>query len=156
MPMSDAPKPAIVVSACLLGVRCNHKGEASPSAAAAALRSTHRLIPVCPETAGGLPTPRPAAERQPDGLVCTGAGADVTDAYERGARHAVALAVAAGAERAVLKARSPSCGCGQIYDGSFSRTLVAGDGVTASALKAAGVEVVTEEDVARESAADDR
>jgi uncharacterized protein YbbK (DUF523 family) len=150
MPMSDASKPAIVVSACLLGVRCNHKGEASPSDAVVALRSTHRLIPVCPETAGGLPTPRPAAERQPDGRVGTGAGADVTDAYERGARHAVALAAAAGAERAVVKARSPSCGCGQIYDGSFSRTLVAGDGVTAAALKAAGLDVATEEEVARE------
>jgi uncharacterized protein YbbK (DUF523 family) len=147
--MSEEPKPAIVVSACLLGVHCNHKGDASPSDAVAALRTSHRLIPVCPEAAGGLPTPRPAAERQPDGHVRTGDGVDVTDAYERGARHAVALAAAAGAELAVLKARSPSCGCGEVYDGSFTRTRTAGDGVTAQALKAAGLDVVNEEDVAR-------
>ena len=73
--------------------------------------------------------------------------ADVTDAYVRGAAHAVRLAMAAGVDAAVLKARSPSCGCGQIYDGTFTRTKVDGDGVTAEALRRAGVDVVSEEDV---------
>jgi uncharacterized protein YbbK (DUF523 family) len=71
----------------------------------------------------------------------------VSDFYARGAAQAVALARASGATRAVLKARSPSCGCHQVYDGSFSRTLRAGEGVTASALRAAGLEVLSEEDL---------
>ncbi len=142
----SAPTPAIVVSACLLGVRCNHRGAASPSEAVMKLRDTHRVVGICPETAGGLPTPRPAAELQPDGRVVTADGVDVTDAYERGASAAVALARAIGAERAILKARSPSCGCAQIYDGTFTRTLHDGEGVTARALREAGLAVTSEED----------
>ena len=140
-------KPVLVVSACLLGVRCNHRGDANPSAAVAALAATHRLIGVCPETAGGLATPRPAAERQPDGTVRTVDGADVTAAFARGAEATVALARGVGAAGAVLKARSPSCGPGQIYDGSFAKVRVAGDGVTAAALRAAGVALRSEEDL---------
>lgn len=137
----------LIVSACLLGVRCNHVGGASPSGAVVALGRDRRLIPVCPETAGGLPTPRPAAEIQPSGRVVTAGGDDVTDAYARGAAHTVRLARAAGAAGAVLKARSPSCGCHQVYDGSFSRARVPGEGVTARALRSAGVPVCDEEDV---------
>jgi uncharacterized protein YbbK (DUF523 family) len=139
--------PVILVSACLLGVECNYRGLASRSSAVAALGAEARLIPVCPEVAGGLPTPRAAAEIQPDGRVCTADGVDVSDFYARGAAQAVAVAEACGATRAVLKARSPSCGCHQVYDGSFSRTLRAGEGVTAAALRAAGVEVLSEEDL---------
>jgi uncharacterized protein YbbK (DUF523 family) len=149
MPMTEgtARRPAILVSACLLGVRCNHVGGASPSGAAQALAADHELVAFCPETVGGLPTPRPAAERQPDGRVRTADGIDVTDAYRRGAEAAVAMARAVSASRAVLKARSPSCGCHQVYDGSFTRTVVEGDGVTAEALRAAGLEVLSEEDL---------
>jgi uncharacterized protein YbbK (DUF523 family) len=136
-----------VVSACLLGVRCNHRGEASPSDAVAALASTHRLFPICPETVGGLPTPRVAAELQPDGRVVDADGDDVTVAYERGAAATARLAATIGAEQAVLKARSPSCGCHEVYDGSFTRTRVPGEGVTARALREAGVVVLSEEDV---------
>jgi uncharacterized protein YbbK (DUF523 family) len=131
----------------LVGVRCNHRGEASQSEAVVALGATHRLVPVCPEVVGGLPTPRPAAERQSDGAVRTSDGTDVTEWYRRGAAHAVRLAAAVGAERAVLKARSPSCGCRGIYDGTFTRTLASGVGVTAQALRDAGLEVVSEEEV---------
>jgi uncharacterized protein YbbK (DUF523 family) len=139
---------SVVVSACLLGVPCTHDGSGRPSPAVVALGATHRLVPVCPETAGGLPTPRPAAERSAvDGRVRTADGADVTDAYRRGARQAVALAIASGATAAVLKARSPSCGCHEIYDGSFTRTRVSGEGVTAQALREAGLHVVSEEDL---------
>ena len=140
------PTP-VLVSACLAGVCCNHLGRASPSKALAELGRTHRLVPICPEVAGGLPVPRPAAEIQPDGRVVTDAGDDVTEAYARGAAAAVALAGAVGARRAVLKARSPSCGCHEVYDGTFTRTRVAGEGVTAAALRAAGVEVESEEDL---------
>jgi len=144
----------LLVSACLLGVACNHEGGANTSEAVVALRRGHRLVPVCPETAGGLPTPRARSERGADGRVRNADGDDVTEWYTRGAAHAVRLAAAVGASRAVLKARSPSCGCGRVYDGTFTRTMVDGDGVTAAALKAAGVEVMTEEDVARGDGSD--
>jgi uncharacterized protein YbbK (DUF523 family) len=148
-PASAAARPPVLlVSACLLGVACNHRGRSGPSAAVRDLESGARLIPVCPEVAGGLATPRPAAELQPDGRIRTESGEDVTDAYLRGAAHAVDLARAAGATRAVLKARSPSCGCHQVYDGSFTGTLRPGVGLTAAALMAAGVDVVSDEDVA--------
>jgi uncharacterized protein YbbK (DUF523 family) len=140
-------RPALIVSACLLGVACNHKGGSSPSQAVRALGGGHRLVAVCPEVAGGLPTPRPAAERGADSRVRTAEGADVTWFYERGAAHAVALAEATSAAGAVLKARSPSCGSHEIYDGSHSRTLVPGSGVTAAALRRAGVSVCSEEDL---------
>jgi len=125
-------RPAILVSACLLGVRCNHRGEANPSDVVRALASRYRLIPVCPETMGGLATPRPAAEAHSDGRVVTDGGVDVTDAFVRGARATVALAAATSATDAVLKARSPSCG---------------EEGVTTVALRTAGVRVRSEEDV---------
>ena len=145
---------AIVVSACLLGVPCNHMGEGSPSEAVKALASSARLVPICPEVAGGLPVPRAAAELQPSGRVVTETGEDVTASYERGAAAAVALARAVGAAEAVLKARSPSCGCRQVYDGSFSRVLVEGEGVAAAALRRSGVRVRSEEDVAAGTPAD--
>jgi len=143
---SGEERPALLVSACLLGTRCNHEAAHSRRPQVEALGATYRLIPVCPEACGGLPTPRPAAEITGD-RVTNAEGEDVTDAYARGARAAVDLARATGARRAVLKARSPSCGSAQIYDGTFSRTLRPGAGVTAAALRAAGVEVASEEDV---------
>lgn len=145
MPLDDR-RDVIVVSACLLDVKCNHRGLSSPSVAVQRLAEKYRLIPVCPETMGGLATPRPAAELQPDGSVRTAEGTDVTDAYRRGAAATVALARAVGARRAVLKARSPSCGCDQVYDGSFSRALRPGEGVTAAALREAGLDVSSDED----------
>jgi uncharacterized protein YbbK (DUF523 family) len=157
--MADEGKPALLVSACLLGVECNHEGRGSPRAVIDELAKHYRLVPVCPEVLGGLPTPRAAAELQGgDGAdVVAGAagarvvnieGVDVTAAYRRGAEAAVAVAGAVGAERAVLKARSPSCGSSAVYDGTFRRRLVAGQGVTAAALAAAGLEVGSEEDAA--------
>jgi len=140
-----APRPAILVSSCLLGVRCNHRGAASPSSAALQLSDRFRVIAVCPETMGGLATPRPAAQRTSDGRVLTADGADVTAAYDRGAQAVVELARVTGAQEAVLKARSPSCGCHQVYAGD---ALVDGDGVTAEALRAIGVRLRSEEDLA--------
>ena len=144
-PQGDAAP--ILVSACLLGVACNHLAEGRPVPAVAALAATRRVIPVCPEVAGRLPTPRPAAEVGEGGRVRTESGQDVTGLYQRGAAHAVAVARAAGVERAVLKARSPSCGCHEIYDGTHRRLLVPGEGVTAAALRSSGIEVISEEDL---------
>jgi uncharacterized protein YbbK (DUF523 family) len=139
----------VLVSACLLGVGCTHDGGHELRPAVVSLGETYRLVPVCPETVGGLPTPRPRAELAADGRVRTADGTDLTDAYGRGAVHAVQLAAGTGACRAVLKARSPSCGCHEVYDGSFTRRRVPGAGITAAALRRAGVDVVDEEDVAR-------
>jgi len=148
VPTGPDPEAALLVSACLLGVPCNHRGEANASPAVVALGRTRRLVPVCPETMGGLPTPREPAEQRGDGSVVTEAGRDVTAAFARGADAVVALASAIEATEAVLKARSPSCGCDGVYDGTFTRTLRAGQGVAAVALIAAGVTVCSEEDVA--------
>jgi uncharacterized protein YbbK (DUF523 family) len=140
-------KPSILVSACLLGVACNHRGEGRAHPAVLALGASARLIGVCPEVAGGLPTPRAAAEIGSDGRVRTAAGEDVTDLYARGADHAVAVARTAGVKRAVLKARSPSCGSREIYDGTYQSILTPGEGITTAALRQAGIEVVSEEDL---------
>jgi uncharacterized protein YbbK (DUF523 family) len=150
-------RPALVVSACLLGVACNHEGRGSFRSVVQELEKRYRLVPVCPEVLGGLSTPRPAAEISggdgPDVLagraqVVNVNGGDVSGAYRRGADAAVQVARAGGATRAVLKTRSPSCGSGQIYDGTFSRRLVEGQGVTAAALRAAGLEVCSDEEAA--------
>ena len=156
--MADDGKPPLLISACLLGVACNHEGRGSWRAVVDELAKEYRLVPVCPEVLGGLPTPRAAAElRGGDGeavmanaevRVVNVEGEDVTAAYRRGAEAAVAVARAVGAQRAVLKARSPSCGSSAVYDGTFSRRLVPGRGVTAAALAAAGLEVGSEEDAA--------
>jgi uncharacterized protein YbbK (DUF523 family) len=143
--MSDS-RPALLVSACLLGTCCNHEGRHSQRAQVEALASEYRLVPICPEVAGGLTTPRPAAEIRGDTVV-NADGDDVTVEYERGAGAAVELAMAVGAARAVLKARSPSCGAHAVYDGTFTRTLRDGQGITAAALCAAGIDVVSEEDL---------
>ena len=102
------------------------------------------LIPVCPEVQGGLPTPRPPAERQRDGRVVNREGTDVTESYQAGAKLALKTALEQGCELAVLKERSPSCGSGEIYDGTFSRRLIPGDGVTAQQLRQAGIKVLGE------------
>ena len=133
----------VLVSACLLGVPCRYDGQSKRHPLAQELCRRHRVIPVCGEIFGGLPTPRPPAEICGQRVV-TREGADVTAAYRRGAEAVLELARLTGAEAAVLKERSPSCGCGYIYDGSFSGTLVPGDGVTARLLKAHGIPVTGE------------
>ena len=108
------------------------------------LAKDHALIPVCPEQLGGLPTPRIPAEIRGEQVV-NREGKDVTKAYKKGAEETARLFQLLNCDCAILKARSPSCGCGQVYDGSFSGALVPGDGMTARALKALGVPVTTEE-----------
>ena len=135
----------ILISACLLGVCCRYDGASKPHPLTAALAERHTLVPVCPEQLGGLPTPRPPAERR-DGRVVTQSG-DVTEQYRRGAEETLKLCKPFGCEAAVLKERSPSCGHGQVYDGTFSGTLTAGDGVTAELLSAHGIPVYGESQI---------
>ena len=136
-------KPRLLVSACLLGVNCRYDGGGKAISALPELMEAAELIPVCPEILGGLPTPRTPSERR-DNRVIAGDGTDVSAAFRRGAEETLKLAKLFGARQALLKERSPSCGSGQIYDGSFSGGLTSGDGVTAELLKENGIAVYGE------------
>ena len=138
----------ILISACLLGQYCRYDGKTKvyPQVQDLLGRDDIPLIPVCPEQAGGLATPRPAAERQGKRVVTTN-GSDVTAQYQRGAEAALYWARLFHCTKAILKEKSPSCGHGQIYDGTFSRTLTVGDGVTAALLRAEGLEIIGESDL---------
>ena len=143
--MENKTRPAILVSACLLGVSCKYDGEHNRNEQVIALKDRFHLIPVCPEQLGGLPTPRIPSEVR-DSRVFAKDGADVTENFVRGAQEALRLAQMFGCSCAVLKARSPSCGSGLIYDGTFSGTKTAGDGVAASLLKKQGLRVYSEDE----------
>lgn len=154
------PEGPVLVSACLAGRACRFDGTGAYQDEVARLVSEGRAVLVCPEVDGGLGTPRPAAEIQGgDGSdvlagrarIVTAEGIDVTDGYLKGARRALEVARAAGARTAILKSRSPSCGKGAVYDGTFSRTLSPGDGVTAALLRSEGIEVLTDEEVTTSS-----
>ncbi len=133
----------LLISACLLGTRCRYDGASKAHPLVEELAKRHTLVPVCPEQLGGLATPRPPAERR-DGRVVTRDGADVTEQYRRGGEEAWRLCRLLGCQAAVLKERSPSCGQGQVYDGTFTGTLTAGDGVTAALLEEHGIPVYGE------------
>ena len=136
-------KERVLVSACLLGVRCRYdgKGQGVPWLEDLLLRC--EPIPVCPEQLGGLATPRVPSERVGDRVV-NREGADVTEAFRRGADEALRLAKLYGVRCALLKARSPSCGSREIYDGSFTGRTVPGAGIAARTLMDAGIEVFDE------------
>ena len=139
----------ILVSRCLMGVPCRYDGKEKHNSAVERLREEgHVLVTVCPESDGGLPTPRPPAEVQPDGRVVNREETDVTDEYVRGAELALQTARAAHCTAAILKARSPSCGPSERYDGSFSRTLIPEPGIAAKMLADAGIRVVDEDHIA--------
>ena len=129
----------VLISTCLLGVACKYSGgdNARPALVAALQAAGHELVPVCPEVYGGLPTPRTPAERIGSRVV-TAAGAEI----------ALQLARLTGCRVAVLKANSPSCGHGTIYDGTFSGKKIPGSGVAAELLEQNGIAVYTDEDCA--------
>ena len=130
----------MIVSACLAGFPCRYDGKARPCEQVVELVRAGKAIPVCPEQLGGLPTPRTSCEIR-DGRVVDAEGYDRTEAFRRGARAVLQIAQTYGATEALLQSRSPSCGSGPIYDGSFTKTLTAGDGVTARLLKENGIQV---------------
>lgn len=136
-------KRKLLISACLLGERCRYDGGGNYVPAVERLRERYELVPICPEQLGGLPTPRTPSERVGE-RVLSRTGADVTEAFRRGAARALETARERGITLAVLKERSPSCGCGVIYDGTFTGGLAPGDGVAAELLKQSGVAVCGE------------
>lgn len=140
-----------IVSACLLGQNCKYNGGNNLNEEVVEFCKNHKYVTVCPESAGKLPTPRPPDERV-GASILTKEGKDVTDAFVRGAdislKSCMEMARISGEEieGAILKANSPSCGIGQIYDGTFSGTLTEGNGVFAGMLKRLGVEIITEKE----------
>ena len=140
-------KEKLLISACLLGRNCKYNGGNNYTPLAEALGERYELVPVCPECLGGLPIPHEPSERVGD-RVLSRSGEDVTAAFRRGADRTLEAARRCGARRAVLKERSPSCGCCAIYDGTFTGTVVPGDGLTAELLLAAGIEVLGETRIA--------
>ena len=144
-----------ICSACLLGIKCRYDGRDKPNAKVLDLAKKEILIPVCPEQLGGLSSPRDPSETTGIGSevldgkarVITKDGKDVTQNFIKGAEEVLKLAKLFNVKEAILKQRSPSCGCGKIYDGTFSNTLVDGDGVAAALLKRNNINVISEEDL---------
>lgn len=139
-------KDTIVVSACLLGLNCRYDGGNNYCPKVASLSKKYRIIPVCPEVMGGLTIPRHPSEIR-GGKVINKIGDDVSLNYQEGAKKALAMALNACAKFAVLKARSPACGSGGIYDGTFTHTLILKDGIAAECFKREGIKVITEEEL---------
>lgn len=137
----------LLVSACLLGENCKYSGGSNYSVDVEDFIKKHagklHAVPVCPEVMGGLSTPRTSAEICGN-RVMTRLGEDVTAEYEKGAEETIELAKKEGCRFAILKERSPSCGSGSIYDGTFSGTVIAGDGRTAARLKELGIKIYGE------------
>lgn len=147
-------KPKILISACLLGENCKYNGDNNANVICAdelaKLRQIYELIAVCPECLGGLTTPREPAEICANGRVITKfSGRDVTREFLLGAQICADIARENGCKIAVLKERSPSCGSGEIYDGSFTGRLISGDGIAAAALKKLSVRIVGESALAK-------
>ena len=139
----------LLISACLLGYCCRYDGSnIGPIPELMQLKRRYHLIPICPEQLGGLKTPRLPAERLGDRVVnCE--GEDITAEYERGAREALRMARLFGCTNAILKSRSPSCGPDEVYDGTFTHTVVRRPGTTAELLTANGVSVIDETRIAQ-------
>ena len=140
-------KPKLLVSACLLGENCKYSGGNNRNEQARALERYFQLIPVCPECFVGLPIPREPSEIR-DGCVVSKSGVDVTAAFADGAEKTLYIAEEENCGLALLKERSPSCGSGAVYDGTFSGVLTEGWGVTAALLRQQGLRVVGESGIA--------
>ncbi len=136
----------ILVSACLMGYECRYKGDGCKNQKLLELAKDNILIPVCPEQMGGLPTPRYPSEIVANRVIAK-SGDDVTEQYMRGADFALQIAKANNVDCCIMKANSPSCGKGVIYDGTFSGNKTSGNGVTVQKLLDAGFTVLTENDI---------
>lgn len=140
----------IAVSACLAGIHCKYNGGHNKDERVVAMVEAGMAMPLCPEVLGQLPIPRQPCEQVigPKGeiRVMTAQGRDDTDQFKRGAEITLAICQVAGIREALLQERSPSCGCGKIYDGTFSGQLIDGDGLTTSLLKSKGIKVMTIKD----------
>jgi len=135
-----------IVSACLAGENCRWDGKSCPCQKVIELVEKGEAIIVCPEQLGGLPTPRIPAEQISD-KIYTKEGKDVTKEFYKGAEEVLKIAKKNNCQEAILKSKSPSCGSGKIYDGTFSGKLICGDGVLVKMLKENNIRVYTEEEI---------
>lgn len=142
-------KEKILVSACLLGENCKYNGGNNRCEEVLTFVKDKEVIAICPEVMGGLSTPRIPCEIIGDKVI-NKEGEDKTFEYEKGAQIALDLALQNDVKKAILKAKSPSCGVDKIYDGTFSSTLVDGDGVCVRLLKKHGILVYSENDIKEE------
>lgn len=140
---TSVKRKKILVSACLLGIDCKYNGKNNKNDKVIELLKTHDMIPVCPEIMGGLTTPRTPSEIHEDEVI-TKDGKNVTKQYQKGAQETLKIAKLYNCKTAILKGKSPSCGCGKIYDGTFTGTLIDGDGITARLLKEHGIKITGE------------
>ena len=140
----------VLISACLAGINCKFNGENNllDSGVLDEISKKYHLLFICPEVFGGLSTPREPAEMK-GGLVVTKTAKDVSENFKFGAEICLKIAKLNGCKKAILKARSPSCGSGQIYDGSFTKRLIFGDGVAAKLLKENEILVFSEDEIGR-------
>lgn len=136
----------IIVSACLLGIPCRYDGKSKPVNEVISLQEKYELIPICAETLGGLPIPRVPAEIVGNNVIRKD-GVDVTYEYNKGANEVLRIAIQNGCTKAILKAKSPSCGKGQIYDGTYSGVLTEGNGVLTDLLIKNNIKVYTETEI---------
>ncbi len=145
----------ILISACLAGINCKYSGGNNLNPELRDLVNSGKAVPVCPEQLGGLITPRTPAEIIKDSeeniKVITKTGTDVTKEYILGAERALAIAKALNIKTAVLQSRSPSCGCGYIYDGTFTKHLIVGNGITAELFMKNGIKVFSDETYLKQS-----
>ncbi len=139
-------KRNLLISACLMGIGCRYDGGRVKKIDVERLKEHFNLIPICPEIYGGLPTPRTPSERIGN-MVVMRDGRDVTANFIKGAEESYGIALALGADIALLKERSPSCGKGKIYDGTFSGTLTERDGVTTEYFLGHGIKVYGESEI---------
>ena len=136
----------IAVSACLLGHNCKYSGGNNRSQKVLDYIEGHEVIPVCPEVTGGMPTPRVPVELK-DSKAINRDGEDVTEFFQRGVEKTMEKLDGQNIDLAILQPRSPSCGCKQIYDGTFTKTLIDGKGMFAQALADAGIPMIDGDDV---------
>lgn len=138
------PPSTILISACLLGEPCRFDGQGKKKFELLEKLKHSELVPFCPEVEGGLPTPRPPAEVSGERVIRK-SGEDVTAQFQKGASAGVKRAQSQNITLAILKSRSPACGCGQVYDGTFTKKLIPGDGIFTQNLKAAGIDCISDE-----------
>ncbi|MBU0469281.1 MAG: DUF523 domain-containing protein [Candidatus Omnitrophica bacterium] len=136
-------------SACLLGVACRYDGASKPDNKIIEFSKKEELFRFCPEQLGGLPTPRPRSEIRGD-IVINEHGEDITAFLEKGSEKVLELLLQRNIKKVILKQNSPSCGCGNVYDGTFTGKLIPGNGITTELLKRNGIKVVSEKELFQE------
>lgn len=138
-------KRKVLISACLAGYKCRYDGNSKPVKEIIDFICDNEVVLVCPEQLANLPIPRDPSEIVGDKVI-NSKGKDVTKEFKNGAKKALEIAIDNNVELAILKSKSPSCGKGKIYDGTFTRTLKEGNGLFADLCIKHGIKVISEKE----------